>query len=75
MNRLQDRLDSLHYNHRVAVFLTLVNTAGKQGLSQIYCYWGDGHLLPFTDMEDPWAFENENFQVIRLDTGGGYLLE
>ena len=40
VNRLQDRLDSLHYDHRVAVFLTLMNTAVTNGLRNILLNWG-----------------------------------
>ena len=35
VNRLQDGLDSLHYDHGVAIFLTLMNTAVTNGLRYI----------------------------------------
>ena len=78
MNRLKDRLDSLHYDDRVTVFLALMNTAGAKGLRYTYLLLlriDMMILLPFTDMEDPWAFKNENFQGMRLYTGGGYFLK
>ena len=32
-------------------------------------------FLPFTDVEDSWSFQHEDFQVMRLDTAGGDLLK
>ena len=79
VNRLQDRLDSLHYDHRVAVFLTLMNTAVTNGLRYSILFlteeWCFSLFLPFTDMEDSWAFKHDNFQVVRLYTGSGYFLK